>query len=356
MYRNLNIFRSYSTSWESVIGVEIHAQIKTTTKLFSNAPNSFASLPNTLVSLMDCSYPGSLPSLNTRCVSLAIKTGIALNCKVNKKSYFERKHYFFPDLPSGYQITQQSIPLLINGHLTITMPDYEKTIRIQQIKLEQDSGKTLSDIDRDLSMIDLNRAGTGLMEIVTEPDLSSSNEVAIFIKNVIGILQTVGSCDCNMDQGSLRCDVNVSVKRKGGKDGTRCEIKNLNSIKFITKAIEFEVQRQIKIIEENEIVTQETRFYDASKDITYFLRSKENFVDYKYFFEPDLLPLEISENEINSLKNRLPELPQLKRERFILQYKLNNFEANLLVEDNFYSNFFEQCLGLKRCPTKIANW
>jgi aspartyl-tRNA(Asn)/glutamyl-tRNA(Gln) amidotransferase subunit B len=344
--------------WEYVIGVEIHAQISSKSKLFSPSATEFAAPPNSQVSLIDAAMPGMLPVLNEYCVHQAIKTGIGIKAKINHKSRFDRKNYFYPDLPSGYQITQFYHPIVEGGHLDIvTEEGGAKTIRINRIHLEQDAGKSMHDQSPSYSFIDLNRAGVGLMEIVTEPDLRSPEETAEFVRKLRTLLRYIGSCDGDMEKGSMRCDANVSVRLLGNdKLGTRCEIKNINSIRNIMRAIEFEAARQIELLENNQSVTQETRLFDADTGETRTMRSKEEAHDYRYFPDPDLLPVIVSQELIDRLMTELPELPDEKIKRYIAEFNLNNYDAEVLAADEGVASYFESAVALCSSPKILANW
>ena len=345
-----------SNNWEMVIGLEVHAQLKTSSKLFSSSPNQFGSEPNENVNFIDSGMPGMLPVMNFGCIEMAIKTGYALNFKINKHSVFERKNYFYPDLPQGYQISQFEFPILSEGYINIESGDNQKKIRIERAHLEQDAGKSIHDIDPKYSFIDLNRVGTPLLEIVSYPDLSSADEVINYMSSLRQLLMYIDVCDGNMQEGSLRADVNVSVRKEGEKNfGTRCEIKNVNSIKFMEMAIESEAKRQVELIESGKKIEQETRLFDTKKNETRSMRSKEEAHDYRYFPDPDLLPLEIEQSYVDDLKNKLPELPDKKKERFINKFKLTPYEANVLISENNISEYFEEVI--KTADIKLAkNW
>ncbi|MFU7500389.1 MAG: Asp-tRNA(Asn)/Glu-tRNA(Gln) amidotransferase subunit GatB [Candidatus Tisiphia sp.] len=342
--------------WEYVIGVEIHAQISSKSKLFSASSAEFAAPPNSQVSLIDAAMPGMLPVLNEYCVHQAIKTGLGLKAKINLNSRFDRKNYFYPDLPQGYQISQFYNPIVQDGYLDIvTQQGATKKIRINRLHLEQDAGKSIHDQSPYYSFIDLNRAGVGLMEIVTEPDLSSPEETAEFIRKLRTLLRYIGSCDGDMEKGSLRCDANVSVRLLGNPLGTRCEIKNINSIRNIMRAIEFEANRQVNLIENGQTIIQETRLFDADIGETRTMRLKEESHDYRYFPDPDLLPIVLSEELIEQLARELPELPDAKIKRYIAEYSLNTYDAEVLAADEQVAYYFEAAVTL--CSPKIlANW
>ena len=341
--------------WEIVMGLEVHAQIKSNSKLFSTASTHWGAKPNSQVELVDSGMPGALPVINEYCVDQAIKTGLSLNAKINKKSIFDRKNYFYPDLPQGYQISQFEHPIVGNGFLVIETEEGQKKIGITRIHLEQDAGKSIHDQDDKSSFIDLNRSGCALMEIVSEPDLNSPQEAAQYVKKLRAILKCIGSCDGNMERGNLRADVNVSVRKPGEKLGTRCEIKNVNSIKFIQQAIEYESKRQVELIESGQNINQETRLFDPNNGETRSMRGKEESHDYRYFPDPDLPPLVINDDRIEKIKNQLPELPDEKKKRFKEQYKLKDYDAEILVEDQFISSFFEELVE-KRDSKIVVSW
>jgi len=342
--------------YEVVIGLEVHAQVLSQSKLFSTSATKFGAEPNTQVSLVDAAFPGMLPVINEFCVKQAIKTGIGLKAKINKRSVFDRKNYFYADLPQGYQISQFKDPIVGEGKVILDMPDGQKEVGIERLHLEQDAGKSIHDLDPKNTFVDLNRSGVALMEIVSKPDLRSPEEVNAYIKKLRSIMRYLGTCDGNMQEGSLRADVNVSVRKKGTKDfGTRCEIKNVNSIKFMQMAIEYEANRQVDLIEDGQTVDQETRLFDTKKNETRSMRSKEDAHDYRYFPDPDLLPLEVSDEFIDQLQSEIPELPDEKKKRFIDQFKLTPYEANIMVSDIETSNYFEDVV--KKSDVKLAtNW
>ena len=342
--------------YEVIIGLEVHAQVLSESKLFSSSPTKFGSEPNTQVSLVDAAFPGMLPVINEFCIKQAIKTGIGLNAKINNKSIFDRKNYFYADLPQGYQISQYKNPIVGEGSVTLDMPDGEKMIGIERLHLEQDAGKSIHDIDPQNTLVDLNRSGVALMEIVSKPDLRSLDEVNAYIKKLRSIMRYLGTCDGNMQEGSLRADVNVSVRKKGETElGTRCEIKNVNSIKFMQMAIDYEANRQVDILEEGGSIDQETRLFDTKKNETRSMRTKEDAHDYRYFPDPDLLPLELNDDFINEIKNEIPELPDEKKKRFIDKFNLSPYEANILVSDIETSKYFEDVS--KNSDVKLAtNW
>ena len=342
--------------YEVVIGLEVHAQVLSESKLFSASPTKFGSEPNTQVSLVDAAFPGMLPVINEFCIKQAIKTGIGLNAKINNRSIFDRKNYFYADLPQGYQISQYKNPIVGEGSVTLDMPEGEKKIGIERLHLEQDAGKSIHDIDPRNTLVDLNRSGVALMEIVSKPDLRSLDEVNAFIKKLRSIMRYLGTCDGNMQEGSLRADVNVSVRKKGVLElGTRCEIKNVNSIKFMQMAIDYEANRQVDVLEEGGSVDQETRLFDTKKNETRSMRTKEDAHDYRYFPDPDLLPLELNDEFIEDIKKDIPELPDEKKKRFIEKFKLSPYEANILVSDIETSKYFED-VSIKSDIKLATNW
>ena len=342
--------------WEVVIGLEVHAQVTSNSKLFSGSSTKFGAEPNTQVSLVDSAFPGMLPVINGYCVQQAIKTGLGLNSKINTYSVFDRKNYFYADLPQGYQISQFKNPIVGEGKITLDMPEGTKIIGIERLHLEQDAGKSIHDLDPSSTYVDLNRSGVALMEIVSKPDLRSPDEVNAYVKKLRSIMRYLGTCDGNMQEGSLRADVNVSVRQEGDKElGTRCEIKNVNSIKFMQMAIAYEAQRQVELLESGKSINQETRLFDTKKNETRSMRSKEDAHDYRYFPDPDLLPLNLDKKLIEKIKNNLPELPDQKKERFIKDYSLNAYEANVLVSEKEVSVYFEEVV--KTSDIKLAkNW
>ena len=342
--------------YEVIIGLEVHAQVTSNSKLFSSSSTKFGAEPNTQVSLVDAAFPGMLPVINEFCVKQAIKTGIGLKAQINKRSVFDRKNYFYADLPQGYQISQFKHPIVGEGTVVLDMPNGQKEVRIERLHLEQDAGKSIHDIDPQHTMVDLNRSGVALMEIVSKPDLRSPEEVNAYIKKLRSIMRYLGTCDGNMQEGSLRADVNVSVRIKGtDKLGTRCEIKNVNSIKFMQMAINYEANRQVDLIEEGKSIAQETRLFDTKKNETRSMRSKEDAHDYRYFPDPDLLPLEVSDDFVEKIKSEIPELPDEKKKRFIEKFKLSPYEATILVSDIETSKYFEEVV--ENSDVKLAtNW
>ena len=346
------------SEWETVIGLEVHVQLATKSKIFSGASTLFGSSPNTQACNIDLGMPGVLPVLNEEVLKMAIKFGLSINANINSPTQFARKNYFYPDLPKGYQISQLDNPIVEGGVLEITLKDgSKKKIRITRAHLEEDAGKSLHEDFEGLTGIDLNRAGTPLLEIVSEPDLSSPEEAVAYLKKIHSIIRYLEISDGNMSEGSMRCDANVSLRKKGSKKlGTRTETKNVNSFKYVEKAIQHEMRRQIKILESGERVTQETRLYDSQLDETRPMRSKEYANDYRYFPEPDLLPVVLSEDFINSVKDLMPELSEEKEKRFIKEYKLSDYDANVLSVDPNLSNFFEEVVVRTRDPKLAANW
>ena len=348
-----------SNNWETIIGLEVHAQIISESKLFSGASTNFGSEPNTQVSLVDAAMPGMLPVINKDCVEQAIKTGLGLNAQINKRSIFDRKNYFYPDLPQGYQISQFTQPIVGKGSIQIDLKDgTSKKIGITRLHLEQDAGKSVHDVEPSKSYIDLNRSGIALMEIVSEPDIRSAEEAQEYVKKLRSILRYIGTCDGNMEEGSLRCDVNISVRKKDEELGTRAEIKNVNSIKSIGQAIDYEFKRQTEIINSGGKIDQETRLFDEKKGETRSMRSKEEAHDYRYFPDPDLPPLEIEDEWIKKIKKNLPELPDVKKENLMNQYKISSYDAAILVSDKNNAEFFDKIIAKnkKRNPKNVANW
>ena len=341
--------------WNLVIGIEIHAQVNSKSKLFSSSPTDFGSKPNSQVSLIDAAMPGMLPVINKFCIEQAVKSGIGLNAKINKKSIFDRKNYFYQDLPQGYQISQYKDPIVGEGFVEIETENGQKKIGVERLHLEQDAGKSLHDQDPNFTFVDLNRSGIALMEIVSKPDMSSPEEAVEYVRKVRSILRYLGTCDGNMEQGSLRADVNVSVNKPGNELGTRCEIKNLNSFKFIHAAIVYEAKRQIKLIEQGESVNQETRLFNTQSGETRSMRSKEDAHDYRYFPDPDLLPLTLDDDWIKGLQDSIPELPDQIKERFINEYSLSSYDANIIVSDKATSEYFEDVVK-NRNPKLVTTW
>lgn len=345
--------------WQTVIGLEVHTQLLTQSKLFSGTATTFGAKPNTQASEIDLGLPGVLPVLNTNVLTMAIKFGLAINGSIAIHSVFSRKHYFYPDLPKGYQISQYDQPIVANGYLDITLDEsHQKRIPIRRAHLEEDAGKSVHEALNGKSGIDLNRAGIPLLEIVSEPELNSAKEAVAYLKSLHSLVRYLGICDGNMQEGSFRCDANVSVKPKNSRQlGTRTEIKNLNSFRFIERAINYEVARQIDLLEEDHPVIQETRLYDDKRDATYPMRSKEEAQDYRYFPDPDLLPIVITDSMIQSVRMTLPELPEQKKQRFCEQYQLTAYDAALLVSSRESADYFEKVVtGTEVSPKLAANW
>ncbi len=342
--------------WEMVIGLEVHAQIVSEAKLFSGAATAFGAEPNTQVSPVDAAFPGMLPVINRFCVEQAVKTGLGLDAEINLVSVFDRKNYFYPDLPAGYQISQYLQPVVGHGRVVLDMPEGStREIGITRLHLEQDAGKSLHDQHPNLTFVDLNRAGIGLMEIVSEPDLRSAEEAGLYLRKLRSILRYLGTCDGNMEEGSLRCDANISVRRPGEPYGTRCEIKNLNSVRYVMQAIEYEARRQVELIEEGGKVAQQTRLFDVARGVTRPMRSKEEAHDYRYFPDPDLLPLVLDPAWVEQLRVGLPELPDAKKARFISSLGLSPEDAMVLVAEQATALFFEQ-VAVGRDAKAAANW
>ena len=343
--------------WETVIGLETHVQLSTKTKLFSRASTAFGASPNTNVNLIDCGLPGVLPSVNKEAFYKAIRFGLAIDAKINQTSIFDRKNYFYADLPKGYQITQMDLPIVLGGSIEILLDDSAKTINITRAHLEEDAGKSIHDEYEGFSAIDLNRAGTPLLEIVSEPEISSAKEAVAYMKAMHQLVTYLDVSDGNMAQGSLRCDANVSIRKKGDTElGTRTEIKNINSFKFIEKAINFEIKRQIKILENGEKVTQETRLYDSSKDETRPMRSKEFANDYRYFPEPDLLPVIISDQEIQKIRDEFPELPKEKEARYQGELGLSEYDSQIISSSKSMADFFDAVAKKTKNYSLLSNW
>ena len=339
---NDNLISGVTGDWEVVLGLEVHAQVLSQAKLFSGAATEYGAEPNTQVSLVDAAMPGMLPVINWKCVEQAVRTGLGLKAQINNYSVFDRKNYFYPDLPQGYQISQFLQPVVGEGEIIIDLEDGStKTVGIERLHLEQDAGKSLHDQHPDLSFVDLNRSGVALMEIVSRPDMRSSSEAQAYVKKLRAILRYLGTCDGNMEQGSLRADVNVSVRKQGDPLGTRCEIKNVNSIRFIGQAIEYEARRQIAIIEDGGRIDQETRLFDPKNGETRSMRSKEEAHDYRYFPDPDLLPLTFSQDFVDEIAGTLPELPDDKKSRFMTDYGLSAYDAGILVAEAESAAYFE---------------
>jgi aspartyl-tRNA(Asn)/glutamyl-tRNA(Gln) amidotransferase subunit B len=356
-----NLIKGATGDWEVVIGLEVHAQVASEAKLFSGASTAFGGEPNSHVSLVDAAMPGMLPVINKECVAQAVRTGLGLNAQINLKSVFDRKNYFYPDLPQGYQISQYKSPVVGEGAVTVDLPDGSaKTVGIERLHLEQDAGKSVHDRHPSMSLVDLNRSGVALMEIVSKPDMRSADEAKAYVSKLRAILRYLGTCDGDMEKGNLRADVNVSVRRPGEPYGTRCEIKNVNSIRFIGQAVDVEARRQIEILEDGGVIEQETRLYDPGRNETRAMRSKEEAHDYRYFPDPDLLPLAFSESYVAELKTKLPELPDDKKARFIRDFGLSPYDASVLVAEKETAEFFETIVkkpdGGARDAKVTANW
>ncbi|MFZ9486489.1 MAG: Asp-tRNA(Asn)/Glu-tRNA(Gln) amidotransferase subunit GatB [Alphaproteobacteria bacterium] len=343
--------------WEIVIGLEVHAQVVSRAKLFSGASTAFGAEPNAQVSFVDAAFPGMLPVINRACVEQAVKTGLGLNATINEVSVFDRKNYFYPDLPAGYQISQYKQPIVGEGHLDIDLANGEtKRVGIERLHLEQDAGKSIHDQHPQKTYIDLNRAGVALMEIVSKPEMRSPEEAGAYMRKMRALVRYLGTCDGNMEEGSLRCDANVSVRRPGGELGTRCELKNINSIRFVMQAIEYEARRQVELLEEGGTIRQETRLFDSAKGVTRPMRSKEHAHDYRYFPDPDLLPLVLDRKWIEEVRANLPELPDAKKARFVSDYKLTPYDAGVLVAEKENAEFFEVVAKGRKDPKLAANW
>jgi len=360
--RKSKLIKGATGDWEVVIGIEAHAQVTSQAKLFSGASTEFGGEANAHVSLVDAAMPGMLPVINAECVRQAVRTGLGLKARINLKSVFDRKNYFYPDLPPGYQISQYKSPIVGEGEVVVAMPDGEAVrVGIERLHLEQDAGKSLHEQNPNMSLVDLNRAGVALMEIVSKPDLHTADEAKAYVAKLRSVLRYLGTCDGDMEKGSLRADVNVSVRKPGAPLNTRCEIKNVNSIRFVGQAIEHEARRQIGIIEDGGKIEQETRLFDPDKGETRSMRSKEEAHDYRYFPDPDLLPLELSPALIEDLRGSLPELPDEKKARFMHDYALSDYDADVLVAERETAEYFEAVLKgqgvvARREPKLAANW
>src|SRR3984893_9620651 len=355
------LMKGATGDWEVIVGLEGHAQVTSRSKLFSAASTAFGGEPNTHVSLVDAAMPGMLPVINRECVAQAVRTGLGLKARINRRSTFDRKNYFYPDLPQGYQISQYKSPIVGEGEIQVDLtPDHSIKVGIERLHLEQDAGKSLHDQSPTMSFVDLNRSGVALMEIVSKPDIRDAEQAKAYVTKVRSILRYLGTCDGDMEKGSLRADVNVSVRKPGGPLGTRCEIKNMNSINFIGQAIEYEARRQVEIIEDGGAIDQETRLFDPNKGETRSMRSKEEAHDYRYFPDPDLLPLEFGEAYVAGLKAGLPELPDQKKARFIAELGLSPYDASVLVAERESADFYETVLGKladkARDGKLAANW
>lgn len=354
------IIKGETGNWEIIIGLEIHCQVISNSKLFSRTSTKFGAEPNTQVSFIDSAMPGMLPVINKECVAQAVKTGLGLNAKINKKSVFARKNYFYPDLPQGYQISQHEYPIVGEGFVEIDIDENTtKKIGIERLHLEQDAAKSIHDMNPNKTYVDINRCGIALMEIVSKPDMRSPEEAGEYLKKLRTIVRYLGTCDGNMDEGSMRCDANVSVRKVGEETlRTRSEIKNVNSVKFAMTAIEYEANRQVEAYENGETIVQETRLFNSKTGETKSMRGKENANDYRYFPDPDLLPLEIDDDFIEKIKKDLPELPDEKSKRFVIEYSITPYDANILVSEKDIADYFEKAVGKeqKRDGKLIANW
>jgi aspartyl-tRNA(Asn)/glutamyl-tRNA(Gln) amidotransferase subunit B len=343
--------------YQVVIGLEVHAQLLTVTKLFCGDPIAFGGEPNTQVSPVSLAHPGTLPVMNKEVIELAVRLGIALNCTINQHTYFARKNYFYPDLPKAYQVSQHTEPVCLGGHLAIQVAGDEKQVQLNRIHIEEDAGKSIHDLEEDFSCIDLNRAGTPLLEIVTEPCIHSAEEAFVFLTELRKLVRWINVCDGNMEEGSMRCDANISIRLAGEtKLGTRVEVKNLNSIRNVKRAIEAEVERLIDITEKNETIRQETRSFDADKGTTFALRSKEEADDYRYFPEPDLPPFFISDNYIAGIRAQMPMLPAALQEKYRKEYALSAYDASVICSDKEDAEFFEQIVADNNLYKPAANW
>ncbi len=360
--RKSKLIKGATGDWEVVIGIEVHAQVSSQSKLFSGASTEFGGEANARVSLVDAAMPGMLPVINAECVRQAVRTGLGLKARINLKSVFDRKNYFYPDLPQGYQISQYKSPIVGAGEVVVDLPDGEVVrVGIERLHLEQDAGKSLHEQNPNMSLVDLNRSGVALMEIVSKPDLRSADEAKAFIAKLRSVLRYLGTCDGDMEKGNLRADVNVSVRKAGAPLGTRCEIKNVNSIRFIGQAVEHEARRQIEVIEDGGKIEQETRLFDPDKGETRSMRTKEEAHDYRYFPDPDLLPLELAPSLVADLQKGLPELPDEKKSRFMREYALSGYDADVLVAEREMAEYFETVVSSagqasRRDPKLAANW
>jgi aspartyl-tRNA(Asn)/glutamyl-tRNA(Gln) amidotransferase subunit B len=358
---NGKLIKGATGDWEVVIGMEVHAQVNSNSKLFSGASTAFGGEPNSHVSLVDAAMPGMLPVINEECVRQAVRTGLGLNAKINLRSVFDRKNYFYPDLPQGYQISQYKSPIVGEGEVLLELDGGRSaTVGIERLHLEQDAGKSLHDQSPTMSYVDLNRSGVALMEIVSKPDIRDAEQAKAYVTKLRSILRYLGTCDGDMEKGNLRADVNVSVRKPGGPLGTRCEIKNMNSINFIGQAIEYESRRQVEILEDGGVIEQETRLFDPNKGETRSMRTKEEAHDYRYFPDPDLLPLEFSQSLVDELKAHLPELPDQKKARFVAEFQLSPYDAGVLVAERESADFYEAVLAKLRDRGRdgkvAANW
>ena len=352
----MSLIKGETGDWEIVLGLEVHAQVVSDAKLFSGAPTTFGADPNTQVSLVDAAMPGMLPVINARCVEQAVRTGLGLNAKINLRSVFDRKNYFYADQPAGYQISQYKDPIVGEGEVEIDLPDGKiRKIGIERLHLEQDAGKSLHDQHPSETYVDLNRAGVALMEIVSRPDMRTADEAAAYLTKLRSIVRYLGTCDGNMDEGSMRCDVNVSVRKPNDPLGTRCEIKNVNSIRYVKQAIEYEARRQVELIEGGGKVVQETRLFDPGRGETRSLRSKEDAQDYRYFPDPDLLPLVMTQAYVDEIRSTLPELPDSRKNRYMKEYGLSLYDAGVLIAEKETAEFFE-AVAKGRDAKQATNW
>jgi aspartyl-tRNA(Asn)/glutamyl-tRNA(Gln) amidotransferase subunit B len=352
----MSLIKGETGEWEIVLGLEVHAQVISDAKLFSGAPTAFGADPNTQVSLVDAGMPGMLPVINKRCVEQAVRTGLGLNARINLRSVFDRKNYFFPDLPAGYQISQYKDPIVGEGEIEIDLPDGKvRKVGIERLHLEQDAGKSLHDQHPSQTYVDLNRSGVALMEIVSKPDMRSADEAAAYLAKLRSIVRYLGTCDGNMDEGSMRCDVNVSVRKPNGPLGTRCEIKNVNSIRFVKQAIEYEARRQVELIEGGGKVEQETRRFDSGRGETRSMRSKEDAHDYRYFPDPDLLPLVLTKEYVDKIRDSLPELPDARKNRYMKDYGMSLYDAGVLIAEKETAEYFET-VAKGRDAKQAVNW
>lgn len=350
------VIKGETGDWEIVVGLEVHCEVISKAKLFSGAPTAFGAEANTQVSFIDAGFPGMLPVINHECVRQAIRTGFGLNATINKKSIFARKNYYYADLPNGYQISQSDMPIISDGYIDVDLEDGStRRIGIERLHLEQDAGKLMHDQHPTKSFVDLNRAGVALMEIVSRPDIRSPEEAGAYLRKLRSIVRYIGSCDGNMDEGSMRCDANVSVRRPGEPFGTRAEIKNVNSIRFVMQAIEYEAMRQVELLESGGRVVQETRKFDSVKGETKSMRSKETAMDYRYFYDPDLIPLVLDDEEVERLKREMPELPDAKKKRFMEDFGLPAYDAGQLVAEKETAAYFEKAAA-GHDAKKVANW
>src|SRR5262245_51161983 len=353
----MSVIKGETGDWEIVLGLEVHAQVISEAKLFSGAPTTFAADPNTQVSLVDAAMPGMLPVINERCVEQAVRTGLGLNARINLRSVFDRKNYFYADLPAGDQISQYKQPIVGEGEIEIDLPDGRtRTVGIERLHLEQDAAKSLHDQHPSQTYVDLNRSGVALMEIVSKPDMRSADEAAAYLTKLRSIVRYLGTCDGNMDEGSMRCDVNVSVRKPGGELGTRCEIKNVNSIRFVKQAIEYEARRQVEIIEGGGKIDQETRLFDPGRGETRSLRSKEDAHDYRYFPDPDVMPLVLTREYVEKIKAELPELPDERKHRYTKDYGLTPYDAGVLVLEKDTAAHYEGMIKEGAEPKAAANF